>query len=81
MPNYQATRDILHFGKKYGHLQIQIDEAMVRNGWYRTQVVDELMKLAIATNDSRFINSPTDQCDRSTQLDKNSQNNSLSESA
>jgi hypothetical protein len=57
MPNYQSCRDILHFGKKYKHLQIQIDEAMVRNDWFRTQVVDELMKLAVATNDNRFISS------------------------
>jgi hypothetical protein len=68
MPNYHATRDILHFGKKYGHLQVQIDEAMVRNDWFRTQVVDELMKLAVAANDPRFINCPTDPRDRSTQL-------------
>ena len=55
--NYNKNRDILHFGKKYSELQVQIDSAMVKNQWGRTEVVYELMKLAIAKNDSRFVDS------------------------
>ena len=57
--NYNKNRDILHFGKKYADLQLQINNAMLNNNWCRTEVVNELMKLAISQNDSRFVYSNT----------------------